>query len=599
MRYYVRAASASEVVGTGFLRVLTALAASAFLSLGATGATEHPTLVSVETADCSVCHEDLLENRSVIHEPVSADCEPCHEITVGEEGTQVELMEQEPALCLLCHEELSAAVEGDLATPHFPVMDSCLTCHEVHASAEPHLLSSPAPEVCFTCHELEDLAKPHGGQLTEATDCAGCHRPHGSDNERMLKGDHLHRPFADGSCKGCHRAPFGTRIRLRSRGEKLCRACHTDVPKAGDEGQTVHAALKGERGRAGCLNCHDPHMSDLPAQLVQDGPALCESCHEAVVAASEAPTGHAAAAEDCLTCHQPHASAQGALLTDETGELCGMCHDAEDEDLIGAHLGADLSVLDCVGCHTPHGSGHAKLLASNLHPPVEDGCEMCHDGAFDVLLEEDSSELCLGCHEDVGTYAEAAEVPHGALELGGCVACHNPHASPRRSLVKAPDGAICTDCHDEQAAGDGEQAHSVILAVGCEACHEPHGGAREKLLRASGDALCLECHDGRISVDLEKGPDALVAFERFSFPVDQAVRMASLRLSPDGEHGHPVLNHRVAGTPTPRELKETDTEFEAELTCLTCHDPHKGRTRTILKWDASSPTDACLHCHPK
>ena len=47
------------------------------------------------------------------------------------------------------------------------------------------------------------------------------------------------------------------------------------------------------------------------------------------------------------------------------------------------------------------------------------------------------------------------------------------------------------------------------------------------------------------------------------------------------------------------DVKETDTEFEAELTCLTCHDPHKGRTRTILNWDASSPTDACLHCHPK
>ena len=84
-----------------------------------------------------------------------------------------------------------------------------------------------------------------------------------------------------------------------------------------------------------------------------------------------------------------------------------------------------------------------------------------------------------------------------------------------------------------------------------------------------------------------------------SLPADRVRDVASLRLSPDGLTGHPLAKHRVSGTPTKAELKNTDTLFEGELSCLTCHDPHKGRSRHILRWEAASPMEACLQCHPK
>jgi predicted CXXCH cytochrome family protein len=414
----------------------------------------------------------------------------------------------------------------------------------------------------------------------------------------MLKGANVHRPFADGSCNGCHRAPFGERIRLRARGERLCEACHGDLTAAAAAGGVIHAALKGERGRAGCLSCHDPHMSSASGLLHRPGPELCRECHEPIVRAAGAANGHSPAADDCLNCHLPHASDSRALLSEPAGELCRMCHDVDDEDLRGTHLGANLDAIQCESCHTPHGGEHEKLLARTLHPPVLDGCDTCHEGAADQLMEGGESPLCLMCHDDIGETAQAAEVPHMAMEVARCADCHNPHASAQASLLSAPGAAVCGECHEDQVPAEGEVAHGVIDAIGCQACHEPHGGGEPKLLRKRGDDLCLSCHDSKL---LQPSADEAetVLLGRFPVSREAAESMASLRLSPDGAAGHPVPNHRVAGTPTKAELKRTETVFDGELTCLTCHDPHKGRSATILRWDAATATQACVHCHPK
>ena len=565
-------------------------------ALAAQSGSEHPRLVSIESTSCTDCHGELIENKTSVHGPAAADCTTCHEMALGEAGTQVTLLEPEPALCLICHDELTAAVESDLEWPHFPVTDSCLYCHDPHASNHENLLAASVPTVCAECHDAEDLAEPHGGQLTATASCLRCHQPHGGDQAAMLRGKTLHAPFEEGSCDGCHRAPFGDRVRLRRRDEKLCTACHGDVLES-VAGGSLHGAVIGKRGRAGCLSCHDPHMSDSRKLLLGAGGKLCRQCHGEIVESATAETGHAPAADDCSTCHEPHSSGEVGLLTMAPEELCVACHDSGDEDLVQAHLGADLGKLTCTQCHTPHGSGHEKLLARTLHWPVTDGCDSCHEGSFDQLAEGGGSALCVLCHDEIEEVAASAKVPHAALELGSCTDCHNPHASQQDWLLKLPGGGVCLECHDEKAPLEGESVHGIIELVGCQACHEPHGGDQAGLLRRTGNELCLSCHQPG-AVQVEKGAETALLLDRFEVPVEGLRAMASLRLSADGQRNHPVFNHRVIGLPTASELKATDTTFEGELGCLSCHDPHKGRA-ALLRWGASSSFDACVQCHPK
>jgi predicted CXXCH cytochrome family protein len=586
----------------GYLHRSTVVVAALVLANAVSGsgnlAGEHPTLVSVEATDCTACHEDLLQDMATVHAIAAEDCTACHDVAIAETGTTITLAEEEPALCVMCHDDLDAAVQGNLAAPHYPVTDSCLNCHSPHASEQPSLLTISVRELCATCHDAGPLGETHGGQLTDATECIQCHRPHGSENAGLLNGARLHAPFADGSCSGCHREPFGNRIRLRKRGERLCEACHGKTAQGPGDAGSVHAALHGEKGRAGCLSCHDPHLSDAPKLLVRSAPELCEPCHADVVATAVSETGHVPAADDCLNCHVPHVSAETALLIDPAEQLCRACHDLEADELVQAHLGADMEALQCLDCHTPHGGDHAALLAEYLHAPVVDGCDTCHDGAADALFEQGESPLCLNCHDDVGELADAAQVPHPAMELARCADCHNPHASAQPRLVKRAGGAECLACHDAQAPSTGEFAHGAIGWFGCEACHLPHGGDRERLLRAPVDELCLGCHDPRTVKIPDDGSDATL-LDRFGVSPEQAKSLARLRLSADGVEGHPVAGHRVSGVPTRDELRRTDSTFEGEMSCLTCHDPHKGRSSDILRWDAESPMAACIHCHPK
>ena len=578
-------------------------AAAATLALcltapGDAGATKHPRLVKVESTNCTTCHGDLLRGARQIHPPVEEDCTSCHDVTVGEDGTTVELAAPEPELCIMCHDDKTAAAEGELEAPHAAVMDSCLNCHEPHAAAQAQLLTAAPTELCTTCHDIGELGDVHGGQLTKQVDCTSCHLAHGSQNASMLIAANRHAPFADGSCEACHRAPFAGRIRLRARGAKVCTSCHGEMTDAAGKHGSVHAALASTRTQAGCLSCHDPHMSPNPTLLKQIGSDLCGACHGAVLAAATSDTGHPPAAEDCMNCHLPHASEQQSLLVETTPDLCAMCHDVDDPDLAAAHLGAPMASLDCVTCHTPHGAGNEHLLATNVHPPILDGCDTCHEGASDALMENGDSPLCLACHDDIGEAAEQAEFPHPAMEMARCADCHNPHASAQEHLVKEPGGGECTTCHDDQAAGENEVAHGVIEVIGCRACHEPHGGANEKLLRTQGSELCLGCHDSA-AVRIPEGAETIELLGRFEVSADVAATAVALQLSPNKEHGHPMRNHRVFGFPTEDELKRTETSFDGVLTCLTCHDPHKGRSKNLFRNGAASRSEACAACHQK
>jgi predicted CXXCH cytochrome family protein len=555
----------------------------------------HPRLVSLAATRCTTCHQQILAGKPNLHAPVE-DCSACHALEVSGEATSVALTAPQPQLCVRCHAASAPAAAGRLKSSHAPVAESCVRCHDPHASAQPRLLNAPLRELCAGCHERAGLQKSHAGQLVESTNCVSCHVAHGSDNKRMLVAAKSHAPFGDGSCAACHRAPLGGRVRLQARGEALCVSCHADAVKVPDAG-SAHAALKGARGAAGCLSCHSPHMSANAALLLKPGPELCATCHAEVLRAARAKGGHAPAAENCAACHKPHTAPQPLLLSKPPPALCANCHDLAGAAIRRAHLGSDLERSDCQACHSPHGAGHAKLLAKYVHAAMADGCSICHAGAADKLIKDGGPEQCLSCHREVGKKADAAKVQHAALLAGKCTLCHNPHASAREKLVKGAAGGPCLDCHAAEGLQKGEVAHGAIDMLGCAACHEPHGGDNPKLLVAAGSELCLSCH-GPSAIAVKEGDATFKLAGRFEIPAARAKAIRTILMSRDGKRGHPTPGHPLVGAPDTRKPRVKVT-FTGELGCLSCHDPHKGRTVKLLKGGAATATEACLQCHPK
>lgn len=112
-------------------------------------------------------------------------------------------------------------------------------------------------------------------------------------------------------------------------------------------------------------------------------------------------------------------------------------------------------------------------------------CDACHatgQPGVPPVAGIPSGELCARCH----TTFVAALRPggerwiHGPVASGECIACHDPHRSPNRYMLRAAPEALCARCHqpsDVAANPAHEQADGVCLN-----CHDPHGGDTRAVL---------------------------------------------------------------------------------------------------------------------
>ncbi len=105
-----------------------------------------------------------------VHPPYQKrSCSECHSA-----DDQMQVRGDLLQACQTCH----AKYFGD-AVGHAPVSQGeCLTCHDMHRSAQPRLLLMPTSELCIECHdEAEDLSEDaHGGDDVE--NCTRCHDAH-------------------------------------------------------------------------------------------------------------------------------------------------------------------------------------------------------------------------------------------------------------------------------------------------------------------------------------------------------------------------------------------------------------------------------------
>ncbi|NDY42922.1 DmsE family decaheme c-type cytochrome [Dissulfurirhabdus thermomarina] len=155
---------------------------------------------------CAGCHQDVnAQGYFASHHPLKEGkmvCTSCHNPhgTANTVPGMLNTDERVNDLCLDCH----TRYQGPFVFEHDPVVEDCLICHDPHGTVANNLLRQQEPFLCLTCHEAHfhaarasnDVATviapgdpantigptDHGFQKSFMTKCTQCHsQVHGSD----------------------------------------------------------------------------------------------------------------------------------------------------------------------------------------------------------------------------------------------------------------------------------------------------------------------------------------------------------------------------------------------------------------------------------
>jgi predicted CXXCH cytochrome family protein len=236
------------------------------------------------------------------------------------------------------------------------------------------------------CSSLDGTvaSPPHiaGATFVGNQACLECHTnlvqsfpssPHGRYHR-----DHDLRMAGETGCESCHGAG-SLHVQAGGGRDSLiynpgldpapCFQCHLEVHAEFRLPQR-HPVIEGKMN---CVQCHDPHGSDLMKPA--GGLAMarlnesCAGCHREQ--ARPFVFEHEALREGCTACHQPHGSVNSALLVQRDANLCLKCHAQVSADAGALLIGkvdhsSFLRLGGCwsAGCHTAvHGSNiNPKLL---------------------------------------------------------------------------------------------------------------------------------------------------------------------------------------------------------------------------------------------
>lgn len=218
------------------------------------------------------------------------------------------------AKCTGCHDE----------NDKYPVLSIAQTRHGVKADGR--------TPTCTSCHGASDshVSDPmktrpdrvfaKAGKFGTDDMAGACLDCHESGNRTHWAGS---RHQADGVvCSSCHTV-HAPRDRTLARGtqSETCFNCHK-AERAQTHRISTHPI---DAGKVACSDCHNPHGSAAPKNLVKATVnETCFQCH----AEKRGPFlwEHASVTDDCMNCHTPHGSTNPPLLRARAPYLCQECH---------------------------------------------------------------------------------------------------------------------------------------------------------------------------------------------------------------------------------------------------------------------------------
>lgn len=218
---------------------------------------------------CYSCHDPLNTNKN-LHMPVKeGDCLSCHE--VHSSNAKKLVFAPTPELCYFCHSDLEKRIDT-LSFNHGIVKtgSACLNCHSPHQAMEPKLLITKERDLCLQCHdksiskeqkgisniksELDKNKFTHTAILKNG--CSGCHDPHVSAQNGLLKGKFSAEIYVSAKTKD---------------NVALCFQCHdskllekdktTEATSFRDGEKNLHFKHVNKRKGRNCVNCHGIHSA--------------------------------------------------------------------------------------------------------------------------------------------------------------------------------------------------------------------------------------------------------------------------------------------------------------------------------------------------
>jgi len=268
--------------------------------------------------------------------------------------------------CTKCHDETEKypvlsilkskhAVMADKRTPFAD--QACAACH---GKSEKHLVK-PAPGAKHAPPDVSFGPKAATPVAEKNSTCVQCHE---SGLRMHWKGSaHESQGVACTSCHSVHTGKDPVMVKVSQ--SETCFACHKEK-RAEIFRPSSHPIREG---KVACSDCHNPHGSTGPKQLVKGTVnETCYTCH----AEKRGPFlwEHQPVREDCTLCHQPHGSVHQALLKQRSPWLCQQCHLVQFHPST-AYSGTGLPTgvipsgaqqllgKNCLNCHSQvHGSNH-------------------------------------------------------------------------------------------------------------------------------------------------------------------------------------------------------------------------------------------------
>jgi predicted CXXCH cytochrome family protein len=241
-------------------------------------------------------------------------------------------------------------------------------------------------------------------------------------------------------------------------------------------------------------------------------------------------------------------------------------------------------------CWTCHGDLGPLRSMAYQHAPFQNGyCTACHDphaSDYRALIKVDERQLCITCHP-IGIELNRTYTHPPAANLW-CLTCHNPHASDYQGILVTDQKSLCFTCHPTVAPLSQLPVQHAPFANGdCTGCHEPHGSNYAKLLVEGQPDLCYRCH-----------PTIRDDFQQPSHhPVGTLIGCADSH-EPHASNYQFLLKgsgnsfcYKCHGVT----IQHTyDASKHKNLPCWTCHTPHGSPYTPLL---IKPNPDLCLDCH--